>query len=303
MKYFFRRIIIGVLWAWHLLAVLAGQKPHAVVLMYHSVSESGWFFSVSPEEFDRQMRYIKEYYTPVRLRDIVDFLDPVRSQTPKASADAHVSPVRVFISKGAGRTSNGVEGKRPLPNRAVAVTFDDGYKDFETHALPILERYGIPATVFVTVGEVDRKEMGNYLPLLGWDGIRDIGKSNLVEIGSHALTHKKLTRLPPEDAKNEIVSSGIIIERKTRLRPQFFAYPKGSFNDTIMDMVARAGYRGAVSATHLLAAAETNRFAIPRIQIDRSTSFFEFRAKLTNASDWYYWLWSIKEKSLRLFLS
>lgn len=278
MKYFFRRIVMGILWIGHLLTVWRGQKPQAAVLMYHSVSDSGWFFSVSPEEFNRQMRYVKERCTPVRLRDIADFL----------------------------------EGKRSLPRRAVAVTFDDGYRDFETHALPILQRYKIPATVFVTAGEVDRKEIGNYLPLLEWKDICDIlrgsaleevpRKSALVEIGSHALTHRKLTRLSPEEAENEIVSSAVVLERRIRLRPQFFAYPKGSFNDHIMKAAARAGYQGACAATQQLITAGTNRFAIPRIQIDRSTSFFEFKAKLTPAADWYYKLWSIKTKLKRLFL-
>jgi peptidoglycan/xylan/chitin deacetylase (PgdA/CDA1 family) len=81
--------------------------------------------------FTAQMQFLKEHMTPVRLRDIPDFL----------------------------------EGKREMPENAVAVTFDDGYRDIYTCAYPVLSRYGIPATVFVSTGFIETGRM------FWWDAI------------------------------------------------------------------------------------------------------------------------------------
>jgi peptidoglycan/xylan/chitin deacetylase (PgdA/CDA1 family) len=80
--------------------------------------------SATPDEFDWQMDYVRTHMTPVSLAEVVDHLD------------------------------RGV----PLPPRAVAVTFDDGFSDTYQHAFPVLRRHGVPATVFVTTGYVDSGE-------------------------------------------------------------------------------------------------------------------------------------------------
>jgi peptidoglycan/xylan/chitin deacetylase (PgdA/CDA1 family) len=269
MKYFLRKVITGALYGWYICTGRSRRTLAAPVLMYHSVSDTSWFFAVTPKDFDRQMCYLKKFFTPVKLRDIVDFL----------------------------------EGKRALPEHAVAVTFDDGYQDFLINALPILKKYRIPATLFVCAGTVDRKELGSYFPLLDWREIQEVGKSSLVDIGSHAMSHKKLTRILPGEAENEIVSSRVVIGEEASIRSQFFAYPKGSFDSVLEGVVLRAGYRGAVGAVQRLVTIKANRYAIPRVQVDRTISFFEFKARLTPVVDWYYQLWRVKTKFLHLFSS
>lgn len=227
--------------------------------MYHSVSDNGWFFSVSPEEFERQIRYLRKKTHPVRLEDVANF----------------------------------VANKKSLPSRAVAVTFDDGYLDFKENALPILRKYGIPATLFVCAGEINPKDLGSDLPLMTAEEIAKLSRDPLVTIGSHGLTHGKLTRLSPEMAKNEIGQSRVLLEKATGKPIDFFAYPKGSFNSLIMDYTEKAGYGAAFTAIQRLVDRNCAIYGIPRVQIDRSTSFLEFKAKLTRAADWYEKIWKI----------
>jgi peptidoglycan/xylan/chitin deacetylase (PgdA/CDA1 family) len=118
----------------------------AMVLLYHRVAEldrDPQLLSVSPERFDEQMRMIARAYQPISLRYL-------------ASCVRHGG----------------------IPSRAVVVTFDDGYEDNLTFAKPILERYKVPATVFVASGVVD-SDREFY-----WDKLEDIFLSD------RALPHR-----------------------------------------------------------------------------------------------------------------
>lgn len=259
MRYFLRKIVYCLLYIVYRLTRPFLHKPEVAVLMYHSVSDNGWFFSVSLEEFERQIRYLFKKKHPVRLEDIADF----------------------------------VANKKSLPSRAVAITFDDGYRDFKENALPILRKYGIPAILFVCTGEINAENLGSDLPLLTAGEISELSQDPLVTIGSHGLTHGKLTRFSPEMAENEIDQSRVLLEKMTGKPINFFAYPKGSFNSLIMDYTEKAGYRAAFSAIQRLVDRNCGFYGIPRVQIDRSTSFLEFKAKLTRAVNWYEKIWKI----------
>lgn len=233
------------------------HRKEIVILMYHSISDSGWFFSVRPNGFERQIKYLKSNFNVVRLGEIIDYL----------------------------------EKKRDLPSRSVVVTFDDGYEDFYKNAFPILKKYGIPATVFIIAEEPDRKELGSDFKLLSWEQIKEIISSGLVDIGSHGLTHKKLTRISIKEVENEVARSRVVINDNSGFKPLFFAYPKGSFNKEIKKSVEQNDYAGAVTAEQMLVLKNSDPYAIPRIQVDRSRYFFEFKARLTSVANWYYWLW------------
>jgi peptidoglycan/xylan/chitin deacetylase (PgdA/CDA1 family) len=231
------------------------------VLMYHSISQADNYYAVTPHMFAQHMRYLKAQYCPVRLVEVAAF----------------------------------VTGQGTLPDRAIAVTFDDGYADFLTNAFPLIEKYDIPATLFVCAGHVERKALGNHLPLLSWEQIRALQHSGLIEIGSHALTHQALTHLSLTEATTEIATSRAIIANQCGISPGCFAYPKGQFNPTVVQLVEQAGYQAAVTVeSHLVqggspqAARAQAQFMMPRIQIDRVTSLRIFQTKLTRASNWHY---------------
>jgi peptidoglycan/xylan/chitin deacetylase (PgdA/CDA1 family) len=239
----------------------ARNTPEVAVLMYHSISQTDNYYAVAPHMFAQHMRYLKAQYCPVRLLEVAEF----------------------------------VTGQGTLPDRAMAVTFDDGYVDFLTNAFPILEQYGIPATLFVCAGKVERQALGNHLPLLRWDQIRTLQHSGLIEIGSHALTHQALTHLFLKEATTEIAVSRAIIGHQCGISPDCFAYPKGQFNPAVVQLVEQASYQAAVTVeSHLVqggnpqAAHAQAQFMMPRMQIDCVTSSRILQTKLTRASNWHY---------------
>ena len=239
----------------------ARNSQEVAVLMYHSISQTDNYYAVAPHMFAQHMHYLKAQYCPVRLLEVAAF----------------------------------VTGQGTLPDRAIAVTFDDGYADFFTNAFPLLEKYGIPATLFVCAGNVERQALGNHLPLLRWEQIRALQHSGLIEIGSHALTHQTLTHLSLQEAATEIAASRAIIGNHCGISPGCFAYPKGQFNLAVVQLVEQAGYQAAVTVeSHLVqggnpqAARAQAQFMMPRMQIDRLTSLRIFQTKLTRASNWHY---------------
>ena len=112
---------IGILRRWARRALIATQ-PHAVILLYHRVAKlksDPQLLSVTPGHFAEHLEHLREHYHPISLNEL----------------------------------AKAIEEKR-VPNRAVAITFDDGYVDNLRNAKPLLEKYEIPSTVFVTSGYV-----------------------------------------------------------------------------------------------------------------------------------------------------
>jgi len=246
--------------AWCTLGALARIVPHAprmTVLLYHSISDSSDFFAVSPSTFEKQMRYLREHVAVV----------------PLSRAFAHAAGELV---------------KRD----SVAVSFDDGYQDFVTDALPILKQYRIPATVFLLGGEPSRSELGNDHPLLVKNDVPVLADP-LISIGSHTQTHKKLTKISPEEALYEMHESRAILKDMFGAEPQYLSYPKGSYNLGVMQGTKAAGYTGAVTVVEHGVRKGDSVYALPRIQIDSSTTDRQFRAKLSLAADWYYKMWKL----------
>ncbi|MBI3572119.1 polysaccharide deacetylase family protein [Candidatus Kaiserbacteria bacterium] len=246
--------------AWRVLAILAHLAPHQprmTVLLYHSISDADDFFAVSPPEFNRQMQYLTTQFELV----------------PLARAFRHAAGERVRRD-------------------SVAVTFDDGYRDFATTALPILKRHKIPTTVFVLGDSPDRAELGNNHPLLAPADFFALPHP-FITVGSHGLTHRKLTKIPLPEARKEMEESRRVVEQRTGASSSYLAYPKGSYSPAVMRAAQEAGYEGAVSVVERGVHESDDRYALPRVQVDSSTTPIEFRAKLSPAADWYYALWKL----------
>ena len=195
------------------------------ILVYHRVhpdlrSDTP---SLSPETFEQQMGLLAQRWKPISLSDLVQAL----------------------------------EGKAPLPHRAVVITFDDGTEDNFTYAFPILSRYRIPATLFMIAGNLGRAGFLNIEQALK---IQREG----ISFGSHTLNHDYLPSLPIEQARRSLLESKRILQ-EAGLSVEFLSYPAGGFTQLILEAVTQAGYRAACTTNRGLRRFPVNRWALRRI--------------------------------------
>ncbi len=169
----------------------------------------------------------------------------------------------------AGHASNGA------PNR-VALTFDDGFRNVFDNALEPMARHGLRAMQFLVVdamgkiNEWDIREGEAPEPLMDAAHVRDwlaAGHS----IGSHSLSHARLTRLSVRDAREEISASKKKLEDLFRLEVDHFCYPYGDFNAAVRDLVMEAGYRSACTTQYGVNTLETPPLELRRITVRHPT--------------------------------
>jgi peptidoglycan/xylan/chitin deacetylase (PgdA/CDA1 family) len=159
--------------------------------------------------------------------------------------------------------------RRRSREREIIVTFDDGFQSAFRHALPILGEFAVPAINYIVAGEVgganswDRTLGAQIRPLMSRDEILDWQRAGL-EIGSHTLTHPRLTGIPLDQARREIFDSKKILEDLCGRPVPHFAYPYGDWNPTIRTLVAEAGYETATIAQPGLNSHESDRLTLHR---------------------------------------
>jgi peptidoglycan/xylan/chitin deacetylase (PgdA/CDA1 family)/glycosyltransferase involved in cell wall biosynthesis len=181
-------------------------------------------------------------------------------------------------------------GAAPLPRRAVAITFDDGYEETATAAAPILREFGYPATVFVVsdrVGGQNDWDAGVGPPaarLLDWEQLRELAAAGM-EIGGHSATHARLPGLPDADLAREVGACRAELERRLSAPVRWFAYPHGEHDDRVRRAAREAGYLAGLTFDGGLAAAGDDLFALRRIPVGESDGVVGFAGKLTLGED------------------
>ncbi|MDL2283922.1 polysaccharide deacetylase family protein [Oxalobacter sp. OttesenSCG-928-P03] len=168
---------------------------------------------------------------------------------------------------------------RALTGREAVITFDDGYRDNFINALPILERYELPATIYVTTGqlgqrasfawdmEYDEKDRAYFLSKTE---INVLGKHPLIEIGAHTHNHSRLSDLSPQQQFEEMVKSKTILEELIGRPVTSFAYPFGrvfDYNSISTKQVKQIGFTHAVANTPQLVTNASCLEALPRFNI------------------------------------
>lgn len=144
-----------------------------------------------------------------------------------------------------------LEGREPLPPRAVVITIDDGYRSTYDIAFPILKKYRFPATVFLYTDFVGAGDA------LTWKQIKEMVDSNLIQVQPHSKTHANLTiRLPGEsDAKyrerlrREVEGPSALIRERTSREVDTFAYPYGDVNPLVAETLRRDNIRLGLTVT------------------------------------------------------
>ena len=214
------------------------------VLMYHQISappEAVGKLAVPPRVFAGQLEYLARH--------------GFTTMTASALAAA--------LAAGAA-----------LPGRAVVLTFDDGFADFHERALPLLRRYGLTATLFVTTGwiaDAGRGAAGRRPGrMLAWSQIIEAAAGG-IEIGAHSHRHPQLDQLGGNRLHAELVISKGLLEDTLGTPVPGLAYPFGYSSAQVRRAASRAGYAYGCGVGNALAGPQHHPFALPRLTVRAST--------------------------------
>ena len=292
------------------------RSSNPAILRYHSIVEPAANFysspsiAIAPGEFEAHIRYLSERYNIISLDVVADCISE----------------------------------KRPFPERAVALTFDDGYRD-NFNAYRIMKKYNVQGTFYVAAGclgegeplwlfeviyligntqrssislgvkgknvdislasdskknlairkiteiiksnnlevrEKVREQLGNQTAdvadfhekasqvMLTWEQIREMSENGMA-IGGHTMTHINLPNAEYEDAVREINDCKRVIEEKTGKPVRHFSYPNSGnydyYNDSIKEIVMRAGYSTSTTSVNGLADSNSDPFELSRIRV------------------------------------
>jgi peptidoglycan/xylan/chitin deacetylase (PgdA/CDA1 family) len=247
-----------------------------IILMYHIIdnplASQEEKYCCTPANFEKQMRFLRDSnYVPVGLNQFVNELD----------------------------------GKGLCPDNSVVVTFDDGFDNMLVTALPVLQKYDIPATVFILSDRIDHTN--DWMHTRGFPSRKLLSKSQLLElkdagicIGSHTRTHPRLTDISKDQVKDEISTSKKILEDTLGSEVAYFAYPFGLYNENAHAAVVRAGYVAACSTRSGFNRQDIDRFALRRIEIYGNDSIQNFKRKLKFGANDIGPLYSLQYYSSRL---
>jgi peptidoglycan/xylan/chitin deacetylase (PgdA/CDA1 family) len=172
--------------------------------------------------------------------------------------------------------------------KVVGITFDDGYLNNLTHALPALKKQGFSSTCYVVDGLLGKTNV--------WDAQIGIAQTPLMtveqllqwqaggqEVGAHTQHHVDLSQTPAVNAQQEIEDSKSFLEQKLNKRIQHFCYPYGKFTKTNVDMVDGAGFETATTTARGRVHATTHMLTLQRVPVLRSTSLPVFLMKIATA--------------------
>lgn len=220
-------------------------KP--LILMYHAVSDGTdrasdpFLICVSPATLDRQFAFLaRRGLRGVSVRELLAAEDP---------------------------------------SSLVGLTFDDGYADFHTAALPILRRHGFTATVYMVVDRIgavnDWEETGPVRTMMSLDQLRECADAGM-EVGSHGLVHARLPGAGPEVLRTEIAESRTKLAELIGRPVDGYCYPYGDLDGEAVAAVREAGDDHGAA---IWRSADTGRYALPRSYVGEKDGTLRLQAK------------------------
>ena len=226
-----------------------GEHDRALrVLMYHKINDhDGNPLSVPVALFDEQMAQLGELgYTVVDLDSVL----------------AH------YVDR------------KPLPPRAVLITFDDGYRDNLENAVGVLRRHGYPAVLFMPIGYLDTSlplpheerlaQRGVVNRTLDWSDLPELERGG-IRVEAHGISHRPLADLEVDEAAREIALSKLRLEDALGRPVRAFAYVKGSeahYKPVHLSLLRQAGYELAFTSVSGANSSRTDPLRLHRYNVE-----------------------------------
>ncbi len=219
------------------------------VLCYHNLRDrAANLYETSVADFRSQLRILREGgFRAITIRELADYLSNVQD----------------------------------IPEKSVAITFDDGYKSALTVAKPVLDEFGFRATLFLITDTVGGKRN------LTWEDVKQLAAAGW-DVGSHTVTHSNLTRRSRGESSGqhqerivrEISASYARIEKELGVPPVALAYPFGNYDAACMQACRDAGYRVALSIAPGAVDQQSDPWRLPRKMVVNGTSVRSFERAL-----------------------
>lgn len=214
--------------------ILANEtNNYAVILIYHKFDEpKSPSTSISISEFEKQIKYlINNHYNIVSLDTLLEYIS---------------------------------EGK--IPPKTVSITIDDGYKS-TMKAFKILKKYNLPFTLFLYMEAVAR-----YPDFLTKRQLNILKKYPKITFGNHSYAHKHFAKVKKgfilEKYKKNFLNDTLKAEKRFKnligYKPKYYAYPYGEYNEIMVEVLKRLGYKAVFTQDPFSISSTTNRYLIPR---------------------------------------
>ncbi|MDI6744875.1 MAG: polysaccharide deacetylase family protein [Thermodesulfovibrionales bacterium] len=245
---------------------MTSMRPVPVLMYHHINPHKGDMVTITPEVFECQMAYLQRAgYRTLKIEELVSYIN----------------------------------GGLTIPQKAVVVTFDDGWLDNYMHAFPILKKYKINATVFLITDRVENSsENTTMIPsliptheesksliekgeshkvVLNWDVIKEMTDTGFIEFYSHTKSHAKCSSLPEKELVEELKESREIIEKRLGSPCPYLCWPYGEYNDLALTSAKEADYKAIFTTNHGVVKPGSDPCEINRIIVKDSVAWFKKR--------------------------
>lgn len=215
------------------------------VLYYHSVDKNAANeVTITPEKLQEQLDYINDNnYVTITMTELYDH----------------------------------IENNKPIPEKSILITFDDGYMNNYTEAFPMLKELNMTATIFCVGNSLD----GSYY--LSEEAIKEMSDYG-IDIESHTVNHVHLDTMSYDEQLLELKNSKNILEKITGKEVLSLAYPFGDYNDNTIKAAKDAGYKMGFTTKLGLSDRTDDIYKLDRIYISSSYDMNTFKNLLKNTA-------------------
>lgn len=231
------------------------MKNKVVVIYYHEVVEDGMGFSyqkIDKTKFEKQMKYLHdEGYSSILFSEL----------------------------------------ERPILDKTVIVSFDDGFKSVYQNAYPIMERYGIKGNIYLPT-----RYIGVDDKFMTWEMVQELHETDMFEFAGHTHNHVDIRTLSEENLMKEIEKSDSIIKDRLGYMPKAFCMPYGTYDNKSINLLNKMDvYQYILGSFYgMIQQDSLENKVLPRIGISNSDSDLIFKRKLEGKLNWKGYLQRIR---------